>query len=633
MRRVMTGLRRRWSRPRQEDGAIALLVGLMSTMLVVVAAFAVDLGMQRVVRSDMQALADTVALDVARLLDGRTAAEIRAGDLRHDPLDEVVAASVARNQSSLGEVVDVEATLVTLTTDHLGAVVAMTDASGDPLPVADNVVPDAVAVRAEGEVDFAFSAGTGGASRSSVANAATFACFRIGSFAAALATGGSPVSGVFEAVIKDALGLNLSAIGYQGLLNTTVDLGDLAAELGAGTVEELASLNNLEVADLVAAYARVLGNDGNTAAQTEVAQMAQNITSTLTLDAGEVLTTGAGSVLQGRVNIIDLLGSAALGVATQVSNSNNFLDTGVAWATPHVAQGNIELTAIEPPQQACGVVGTQAHTAQVEFNAALAFNLPNNLNLGGGLGSLSVSVPDDPTSKAGTISLHASLAGATGTLESATCGSGTAENPDGIHVSVDTGLITTNVSLPFRLIGTLDTSGDTSIVPLPLLDSVVSSLFGLINRVTKVELVLDLRAVNSASVTTPATTATAPTSYWVPPRNYTDVEPTGSGGPVSIPTANVQVDTSTSSVKLRVTVRNLLGGTEVSETNVSLSSLDLTPIVSAATSSIIGTSSASVVTNVNSAISPVSTLLGIRTAGADLLGVSAPECGLPSLVG
>jgi Flp pilus assembly protein TadG len=624
-------LRRRWARPRDDSGAVALLVGLMSTVLVVVAAFAVDLGMQRVVRSDMQALADTVALDVARLLDGRTAAEILAGDLTHDPLDEVLADSVARNQTQLGDVVDVEATLVTLTTDHLGAIVALTDASGDPAPVAGNVVPDAVAVRAEGEVDFAFSTGTGGATRSSIANAATFACFRIGSFAAALETGGTPVAGVFEAVIKDALGLNLNAIGYQGLLATTVDLGDLAAELGVGTTEELAELDALEVDELIGAYARVLGNDGNTAAQTEVAQMAQNITSTLTLDAGEVLTTGAGSVLQGRVNIIDLLGSAALGVATQVSNSNNFLDTGVAWATPHVAQGNIELTAIEPPQQACGPVGTQAHTAQVEFNAALAFNLPNKLGLGG-LGSLDVSIPDNTSSTAGTITLNASLAGATGTLESATCGSGTVQDPDGIHVSVDTGLVSSSATLPFRLTGTLDTTSSSSILPLPVLDSLVSALFGLISKIAKVELLVDIRAVNTATLTTPASTAVAPTSYMVPPRDYTDVEPTGVGGPVAIPTPAVQVDAA-STVKLRVTIKNLFGGTEVDETLVEVSSLDLSPILSAVTSSVIGTSSAQVVTNVNKAISPVSTLLGIRTAGADLLGVSAPECGLPSLVG
>lgn len=612
---------------------MALLVGLMSTVLVVVAAFAVDLGMQRVVRSDMQALADVVALDTARLLDGRTAGEIRAGDLRHDPLDEVVAESLARNDVSLGEVVDVEATLVSLTTDHLGAVVAMSDGSGAPLSVPDDTVPDAVAVRAVGEVDFAFSTGTGAASRSSVANAATFACFRIGSFAAALDSGDSAVAGVFEAIIKDALGLNLSAIGYQGLLATTVGLVDLAAELGAGSVDELAALQSLEVADLLSAYATVLGNDGNTAASTEVAQMAQNVTSTLVVDAGELLTVGSGSVLEGRINVIDLLGSAAVGVASEVSNGNNFLDTGVAWATPHVAQGNVELRAIEAPQQACGVAGTEARTAQVAFDAALAFTLPNTLKLGGGLGSLSISTPEDPADKGGTISLSAALGGATGTLDSATCGSGTVEDPDGIHVSVDTGLVTTTVDLPFRMIGTLDTTGDASILPSGLLSSLVDSLFGLVSSVTKVELVLDLIANSTASLSTPPSEATAPTSYWVPPRDYTDVEPTGAGGPVAVPTPNVAVDLARSTASVTITVESLLGGTDVETTTVDLSALDLTAIVNKATSSVIGTSSASVVSNINAAISPVSSLLGIRTAGADLLGVAPPVCGQPALVG
>lgn len=620
-------------RARDERGAVALFVGLIATVLVVVSAFAVDLGMQRVVRSDMQALADVVALDAARLLDGRTAQEIRDGDLRHDPLDDVVAESVLRNDESLGEVVDVEATLVTLTTDALGSVVAVSDASGDPLPVAGNVVPDAVVVRAAGEVDFAFASGSGAAVRQSIANADTFACFRIGSFAAALDSGNASVIGVFEAVIKDALGLNLSAIGYQGLLTTSVELGDLAAELGAGTVEELATIGSVRVEDVLDAYATVLGNDGNTAAQTEVAQMAQNVTSTLALDLGEVLTVGTGSVLQGRVNIVDLLGSMALGVASVVSNGNNFLDTGVAWATPHVAQGNIELRAIEPPQQACGVVGTQAHTAQVTFGADLAFNLPNNLNLGGGLGSLSVSIPSDPTSKAGTIHVDASLAGATGTLRSATCGSGTVADPDGIHVAVDTGLVTANANLPFRLRGTLDTTGTTTILPAGLLSTLVDTLFGLVSSVTKVELTLDLRANNTASVSYPATSATTPTAYWAPPRDYTDVEPTGAGGPVAVPTPSVVVDLAQSTASVKITVRTLGLLTTSATASVDLSSINLTSIVNAAASSVIGSSSASVVTNINNAIVPVSSLLGIRTAGADLLGVAAPECGHPALVG
>lgn len=608
------------------------MVGLISVVLIIVAAFAVDLGMQRVVRSDMQALADVVALDAARLLDGRTAKQIRDGDARHESLADAVTDSAALNDDSLGDVVSVEATLVALTSDSLGAQVAITDSSGEPVSVADDVVPDAVVVRAAGEVEFAFATGSGAAVRHSLANATTFACFRVGSFAAALDSGSASVAGVFEAIVKDSLGLNLSAIGYRGLLTTSVEVADLAAQLGAGSVEELAELGSLRVDGLLSAYATVLGNDGNTAARTEVLKMAQNVTSTLAVDLGGLLSVGSGSVLDGRLNVVDLLGSLTLGVASSVSNGNNFLDTGVAWATPHVSHGDVELRAIEAPRQACGIVGTQAHTAQVSFAANLSFNLPNKLNLGSA-GSLSVGTPADPTSKAGTIHLDASLARATGTLRSATCGSNTLADPDGIHVAVDTGTITANVNLPFRLRGTLNTTGSTSIVPAGVLSTLVSSLFGVVSSVTKVELVLDLRANNTASLTTPASVATSPTSYWAPPRTYTDVQPTGAGGPVAVPTPSVAIDLTQSTASAKITVRTLGLLTETRVATVSLPSLDLTSIVGAATSSVIGSSSASVVANINEAIVPVSTLLGIRTGAADLLGVAAPECGHPSLIG
>ena len=52
------------------------MVALLLVVLVPSSAMAVDLGMQRVVRRDMQTLADVVALDVVRLVDGRTASQI-----------------------------------------------------------------------------------------------------------------------------------------------------------------------------------------------------------------------------------------------------------------------------------------------------------------------------------------------------------------------------------------------------------------------------------------------------------------------------------------------------------------------------------------------------------------------------
>ena len=156
---------------RDERGAVAVVAAAAVALMVAMAAFAVDLGMQRVVRSDIQALVDIVSLDAARLLDGRTALQIENGDATHDPLDEVVAASQAANDDTLGSVVTLEVTLVDMTTNTLGERVPVTNSSGDPIAVAANVVPDAVFVRATGEVDFAFAPGSGRATRDALANA------------------------------------------------------------------------------------------------------------------------------------------------------------------------------------------------------------------------------------------------------------------------------------------------------------------------------------------------------------------------------------------------------------------------------------------------------------------------------
>ena len=64
---------------RDERGAIIPMVAMLLVVLIPSTAIAVDLGMQRVVRRDMQALADVVALDLVRLVDGRTAAQINSG--------------------------------------------------------------------------------------------------------------------------------------------------------------------------------------------------------------------------------------------------------------------------------------------------------------------------------------------------------------------------------------------------------------------------------------------------------------------------------------------------------------------------------------------------------------------------
>ena len=634
MRARSLPLRRRPARPsrRTERGGVAVMVGIMMSLIVLAASFAVDLGMQRVLRSDLQALADVAALDAARLLDGRTAAEIRAGDASHPSLDEVLADAVANNDTTIGDTPVLEGLLVKMKTDTLGAIVPVRDVDGDVIEVADDQIPDAVQVVADGEVGFVFSTSRGGASRASMANATTFACFRVGSFAAALRTGDSAVAGVFNEMVKDALGANLTAIGYDGLLNSSVALGDLSTQLGAGTIDELAALDSLNVSTLFAAYATVLSNDGKSAAAYQMDQLSKAVTSTLTVNLGKILTTGNGSAMAGTINAVDLLGSVTLGVKAVVSDGNNFLKTGVPWSVAGVGGGTIALKAIEAPQQACGPIGSTASTAQVELNLTSSkFNVGPNVNVAG-LANFDM-VDDVPSGgNSSTIRINASLAGATGTLVDATCGSGTDVDPESIEVDIDTRLLVIDAEMPFRLTASIGAVKSPSLLGDGVLTRLLSTVFTLTGAVTKITIDLDIRAVASSRLTVLPQEATEPTEYAVPPEDYTGVVSTGGGNPVRIEEPSVVLDLAGSSATINVST--LASGTQSTKVPLSDVKVDLAAVLSATQAAPrIADSLPAVLEEVNGALVPISELLGIRIGGADLLGVASPECGYPQLVG
>jgi len=119
------------------------MVAMLLVVLVPSSAMAVDLGMQRVVRRDMQTLADVVALDVVRLVDGRTASQIRSGYNGQPTLDIAVARSVARNDDVLGDDPTVTATLV-----HIDTATGVLDtvSGGAVREVTGPEVPNAVLV-------------------------------------------------------------------------------------------------------------------------------------------------------------------------------------------------------------------------------------------------------------------------------------------------------------------------------------------------------------------------------------------------------------------------------------------------------------------------------------------------------
>ncbi|MGA8846408.1 MAG: pilus assembly protein TadG-related protein [Nocardioides sp.] len=616
-------MRRLRGQDRDERGAVAVMVAGLVVVMLAVAAFAVDLGMQRVVRSDMQAMADVVALDSARLIDGRTAKEIRDGSGGIPALQATAEASASRNQSTLGDGT-VQAVLVYLDKDSNGAMIPKR-AAGVLVPVPDSARPDAVLITATGGIEFAFAPGSGSATRTALGTASSYGCFRLGSFAASLQSD-SALGGVFESLVSDALGINLRAIGYGGLLSSSIGIAGLAANLGVGTPQELANLKGVKVADLFRASAQVLDSQGNSSASAAMASIASKVSQSTVLDLGSVLAVGDGAALVGTINALDLVGSAGIAASTVLANGNNFLDTGVAWAAPRVSSGAIELRAVAAPPQYCGPIGGGTSTAQVSFISDFGFNLPNKVQVGS-LGDLSVGTQADLTTTQASMHVDATLAGATGKLVGVTCGAGTAASPQVTKVNVDTSLLTGNVRLPFRVKGTLDV-GTNTIVPT----GVLSSLFGILQTDATVALTLDLNGLASASLSTAPQVATGPTLYSVPPLTYGQAQPSlGSGQPVSLPTPAVTLETS-GSVSVSVTTK--IGPVSLTTTkSVPTSSLNLTALLSAITSSAIGTSTQAVVSNVNQALVPVSKLLGIRVAGADVIGTFPPSCSSPKLAG
>jgi Flp pilus assembly protein TadG len=103
------GLRRRG---RDERGVVAITLALISCfVLIPLAALAVDIGVQRVARTDMQSLADMVALDLARGLDGKTTASQWAA--KSPLLQQRAEASRDRNDTTVGHPPTVAAELGT----------------------------------------------------------------------------------------------------------------------------------------------------------------------------------------------------------------------------------------------------------------------------------------------------------------------------------------------------------------------------------------------------------------------------------------------------------------------------------------------------------------------------------------
>jgi len=583
--RVRTWLRR----DRDERGAIIPMVALLLAVLVPSSAIAVDLGMQRVVRRDMQTVADVVALDAVRLVDGRTASQILGGYNGLPTLANAVARSVARNDDDvLGEDPTVTAKLA-----HMNTATGVLDtvSGGGTREVTGTEVPNAVEITAAGAVNFAFVPGRGPAVRTAVAIPAPSTCFRLGSFAVGVDTAQAALLDQLLPGLLNFSSLSGTLVGYQGLAAADVSLLDLVgvSGLGVGTPEELLELDGLTIGQFYAAMATVLqGNGGPAASVTLLQYLSAHANLLQTISLGDLLgiSTVDTAALAASFNILDLV----TGAAYLANGTNTLLIPGLSATLPVLnTGGTFSLKVGEAPKLACGGVGrAKATTGQVD------------LNLDGTLADMNLPLLLSTATVKTTVSSRVFLAGAEGTLTNIVCGDATlSTNAEGIDVQVKSGLASDlKVTANLQINATLNVVG--------------------LGTVT-----VDLAVPTSAESTGAMTTGTV--SFRHPPDAYGTAKRYGSS--VIVPT----IVSPGVPVGATVKLKTILGVTST----VSVGSV---PGLSAALTTLIGTAVGTVntglVAQLNANLAPLlATQLGVTVGGADVFALPRPSCSDPGLAG
>lgn len=558
------------ARTRSESGAVVPLVAVSMVLLIAVAAFTVDIGMQRVARRDMQALADVVALDLARLMGERTTAELDAMKA------SAIAASVARNPDTLGDPPAVDADFGEL------------DANGDFVPGAADEIATAVEVTATTSVDFAFHPGSGGAARTAIAEADESACLKVGSVAAAVQAGDSSAIAILNGLLDQALGVDLLAGGltaasYQGLANAKLTLLDLVGvdALQVGTVDELLADQAISVGDLNAAMITVLSNQDppNTAAiqileaiETGIGPIAAH-----PVNLGTVLGLEQGneSALAMSLNALDLITTAAL--IADGSNAVAVEDLGLSLGLSDVS-GSLSL--IDAPDFQCGRVGETTATSQ-EASVDLTGTLLS-------LPPVTIPLITELSTTAGSASVHLGLARSRADLTDISCKTAVAGSVDQLTADVTTGLLSTSVTVPLTITGKL---GVTDALGLPALAKITIDL--------------------TAKVSTQQGSVNKPGQVLLLPPNDTSPKKTGAGV-LGLSGLSAMVDDPAPSITvtllgLPLTLTNALTTTLLQQVQTAVSSL-LAPTLVTLDAALVG---------------PLSDLLGLELAGADLYGAAA----------
>lgn len=350
----------------EQRGAIGLFGLLILLLAIMFTALAVDSGRLWMQQRKLQSIADIAAISASRQVGCSANATQVTAAAQTAAANNGFAGQLAQspNQVALGRV-----------TTTNGIRVFTDDGS-----------TEAVFVRATQEVPSSLIAGgifgntvVLSAEAVSLSNS-PIAAFSAGSFAANL-DGEDAV--LLNALLGDILGspLNLSALSYQGIASTQINLRDIAVAAGVGTVEALLDAD-MQIADLLAVFASAAGT--NAAADLQAVSDMQTIAgatvnqaSLKLADIVTVSTPDADGAAVARLNALSLMTAAAI-----VANGENAIILPLAINVPSISSINAQLTFVEAPQLAVGpaagdgAICTMVRTAQVRTRVGVLVSIP-----------------------------------------------------------------------------------------------------------------------------------------------------------------------------------------------------------------------------------------------------------------
>lgn len=440
-----------------DRGATLPIVALILPVLMLMTGFAVDLGRQRSDRRSMQAAADVISLDMARMISDDTMREIRDKDAA---IQAALTASAERNGLKNATVTAMSGPRVTLL--EWGTLNASNRQFQPLTPVGASdpqwdIVPEAVRVTTEDTTDYMFQPGSGDVVRTAVARTGAAAggggdcseppCtpeeggnavagFTIGSRLAAV---DSQQSQLLNAVLTEVFGsssaLNLTVADYNALAGANVTLSEIAAELAAGSPEDLLGAT-VKVRDLYVAVADALRLNGDTVAATVVERIALVVDANVQVAISSLVQVAAGAEDAAVAAGLDVF-SLITGSGFVINGTNLISVPNLNVTVPGLLDLDLTLKVVERPQWAFGPEGTSVTTSQVELT--LTPQIRTGINAGLVDARVEASLP-----------LTVAVAGANARLTNIEC----ADDP-GITVAVDSQMVSTQLGIDVNTYGRL----------------------------------------------------------------------------------------------------------------------------------------------------------------------------------